>query len=148
MDKHERIEKKKAELFQTFEEMPEEQLKVARDLIGQAAYLSIELEDLAEIISKEGMTEEYSNGENQSGRKISSNAKMYNSLIGKYNTIVNSLLKIVPRKKEMSYSDAREYIEQRIEAGPEETANEIELLLKTNMWDYKRTAKIVKAREI
>ena len=44
------------------------------------------------------MTESYTNGANQSGRKISSNAKMYSTLIGKYNSIVAKLLKIVPPK--------------------------------------------------
>ena len=96
MDNNERIELKRAELMESFEGMPPEKLKVASDLIGQAAFLAVSLEDLAEVISKEGMTEQYTNGKNQSGRKISSNAKMYSALIGKYNTIVNKLLKIVP----------------------------------------------------
>lgn len=98
MTNDERIEAKRAELMETFKYMPPEQLKVAADLIGQAAFLAVSLEDLAEVISEEGMTEEYTNGANQSGRKISSNAKMYSSLIGKYNTIVMKLLKIVPPK--------------------------------------------------
>lgn len=96
MTKDERIELKRAELMQSFETLQPEQLKVAKDLISQAAFMAVELEDLAEIISSEGMTEEYTNGANQSGRKISSNAKMYSALIGKYNAIVSKLLKIVP----------------------------------------------------
>ena len=96
MDNNERVELKRAELMKSFELMPPEKLKVASDLIDQAAFLAVALEDLAEIISKEGMTEEYTNGANQSGRKISSNAKMYSALIGKYSTIVAKLLKIVP----------------------------------------------------
>ena len=96
MDNSERIELKRAELMKSFETMPPEQLKVATDLIEQAAFLAVSLEDLAEIISQEGMTETYTNGANQSGRKISSNAKMYSALIGKYSTIITKLLKIVP----------------------------------------------------
>ena len=96
MDNNERIELKRAELMKSFETMPPEQLKVATDLIEQAAFLAVSLEDLAEIISQEGMTETYTNGANQSGRKISSNAKMYSALIGKYSTIITKLLKIVP----------------------------------------------------
>ncbi len=96
MDKNERIELKRAELMQSFETLPAEQLKVAQDLIAQAGFMAVELEDLAEIISKEGMTEVYTNGANQSGRKISSNAKMYGVLIGKYNSIIAKLLAIVP----------------------------------------------------
>ena len=96
MDKNERIELKRAELMKSFETLPAEQLKVAQDLIAQAGFMAVELEDLAEIISKEGMTEQYTNGANQSGRKISSNAKMYGVLIGKYNSVVAKLLAIVP----------------------------------------------------
>ena len=96
MDNNERIEKKRTELMKSFATMPPEQLKVATDLIEQAAFLAVSLEDLAEIISKEGMTETYVNGQNQHGRKISSNAKMYSALIGKYSTIISKLLKIVP----------------------------------------------------
>ena len=96
MDKNERIELKKAELMESYKGLQPEQLKVATDLISQAAFMAVELEDLSELISKEGMTEEYTNGRNQSGRKINSNAKMYSTLIGKYNAIVSKLLKIVP----------------------------------------------------
>ena len=96
MDKNERIEFKRAELIKSFESLPAEQLKVATDLISQAAFIAVELEDLAEIISKEGMTEEYQNGANQRGRKISSNAQIYTTLIEKYKSISFGLLKIVP----------------------------------------------------
>lgn len=105
MTNDERIEAKRTELMETFASMPPEQLKVAADLIGQAAFLAVSLEDLSEVIAKEGMTEEYTNGANQSGRKISSNAKMYSSLIGKYNTIVMKLLKIVPPKPDNKERD-------------------------------------------
>lgn len=148
LDKDQRIDQKKSELMETFEELPEEQLKIASDLIAQAAFLAVTLQDLAEIISEEGMTEEYTNGTNQSGRKISSNAKMYNSLIGKYNTIVGSLLKLVPAKREMSYSDAVGYVEHLIKTASKEKADEIERILKENYRDYKRVAKIIKARGI
>lgn len=96
MDKNERIKLKQAELMKSYETLQDEQLKVATDLIRQAAFMAIELEDLAEIISKEGMVETYTNGAHQSGRKISSNAKMYSALIGKYNKIITDLLKLVP----------------------------------------------------
>lgn len=96
MNKDERTKTKVAELMQIYDALPEEKLKVAADLIEQAAFMAITLEDLAEIISKEGVTEQYTNGANQSGRKISSNAKMYSALIGKYASITTKLLQLVP----------------------------------------------------
>lgn len=106
MDKIERVKLKRTELMKSFETLPEEQLKVAADLIGQAAFMAVELEDLAEIISKEGMVETYQNGANQTGRKLSSNSKAYSSLVGKYNTIVSRLLKLVPPKPDNKKRDA------------------------------------------
>lgn len=96
MTKDERIELKRAELMESFERLPAEQLKVARDLISQAAFMAVELEDLAEIISREGMTEEYVNGQFQRGRKISSNAKQHSVMVSKYLAITSKLLKLVP----------------------------------------------------
>ena len=95
----ERTAEKKAELMQTFKGLSEDQLKIAADLISQAAFMSVTLDDLAERINKNGTTEEYTNGAHQSGRKISSDAKLYSSLIAKYTMIVTKLLKLIPGEK-------------------------------------------------
>lgn len=116
MDKNERIELKRAELMRSFERLPADKLKVSEDLIGQAAFMSVELEDLAEIISKEGMTEIYTNGANQSGRKVSSNAKMYSTLIGKYNSIIAQLMKHVPAPEKKSKEKTADEIAAEREA--------------------------------
>ena len=165
IDKEKRIEQKKAELMETFEELPEEKLKVARDLIAQAAFLAVSLEDLSSIIGKEGMTEEYRNGKNQSGRKISSNAKMYSSLIGKYNTIVGSLLKIVPpppkppesmseweirrieeEEHRRMFTEAHNYITALEKCSPE-AAKEIKEMRETSFGlDYIEAAKTLRER--
>lgn len=99
MEKLERIETKKAELMQVFAGLPESALKVAADLINQAAFLAVTLEDLAESMNADGTTETYTNGRNQSGRKISSDAKLYAQLISKYTTIITRLLGLVPAEK-------------------------------------------------
>lgn len=99
MTKEERIENKRAELLQIYADLSENELKVAAGLIDQAAFLSVTLEDLAESITKNGTIEEYTNGKNQSGRKISSDAKLYNSLVAKYTAITTKLLQLVPKAK-------------------------------------------------
>ena len=99
MTKEERIENKRAELMEIYADLSENKLKVAAGLIDQAAFLGVTLEDLAESITRNGTIEEYTNGKNQSGRKISSDAKLYNSLIAKYTAITTKLLQIVPAKK-------------------------------------------------
>lgn len=99
MDTTARVEAKKTELLETFAGLSDKQLKVASDLIAQAAFMAVTLEDLAASISENGTVEEYTNGANQSGRKISSDAKLYASLIAKYTQIVTKLLKIVPKER-------------------------------------------------
>ena len=166
MDKNERIELKRAELMQSFERLPAEKLKVAEDLIGQAAFMAVELEDLAEIISKEGMTEIYTNGANQSGRKVSSNAKMYGVLIGKYNSIVAQLMKHVPphveteterlerREKRAiqkqveadSFAAVCKYVNEALDNSPAKIKAEIDKIWNETFFDYRETARIIKER--
>ena len=100
MTKEQRIENKRAELMEVYAGLSENELKIAAGLIDQAAFLGVTLEDLAESITKNGTIEEYTNGKNQSGRKISSDAKLYNSLIAKYTAITTKLLQIIPKPKE------------------------------------------------
>lgn len=97
MSKEERIKAKQAELMAILAGANESKIKIAEDLIKQAAFMSVTLEDLAEIISSEGVVETYTNGQNQHGRKVSSNAKMYATLIGKYDAIVSKLLNLLPK---------------------------------------------------
>lgn len=120
MSKEERIKAKQAELMAIFTEIDDNRLTVASDLIKQAAFMSATLEDLAEIISEEGLVEEYCNGQNQRGRKVSSNAKMYATLIGKYDAIVSKLLNLLPKSN--------------VPARPEPILTKIK---KTNMSDEK-----------
>lgn len=99
MSREERVEAKRADLLEVFADLPEKQLRVASDLIDQAAFMAVTLEDLAVSISENGTVEEYTNGANQSGRKISSDAKLYSSLISKYTALVAKLLQLIPGEK-------------------------------------------------
>jgi len=99
MSIEERTTAKQAEILATLAGADDKKIKMASDLIKQAAFIAVTLEDLADVISAEGVTEEYTNGANQSGRKVNSNAKMYTSLIGKYDTIISKLLKLIPEEK-------------------------------------------------
>lgn len=166
MEKNERVEAKRTELMKSFETLPPEQLKVAQDLISQAAFMAVELEDLAEVIAAEGMTEIYTNGKNQSGRKISSNAKMYSALIGKYNSIVSRLIKLVPVKDERvqmpspfeiaqakkdadekEFREAQNFVDSVMENATPEVAAEINRIWKEDVFfDYVATAKLIRER--
>lgn len=113
MDANKRIEKKIAELMEIFGGLSENQLKVAQDLIKQSAFLSVTLEDLAEAMSNNGIVEEYKNGQNQHGKKLSTEAKLYNSLISKYTVIVTKLFSMIPEEHSATFE---EYLKKHEEA--------------------------------
>lgn len=96
MEKNERIEQKREELAQLLDGVPEIQKKATADLVDQAAFLAVTLEDLAENINHNGTVETYTNGEHQKGRKMSSDAKSYALFVSRYSNIISKLLKLVP----------------------------------------------------
>lgn len=96
MDKEKRIAKELRKLNKLFTNLDENQKQTAAGLIRSAAFMAVSLEDLQEIINKEGYLDEYENGANQTGIKISAAVQTYNSMVGRYTTIITKLLKIVP----------------------------------------------------
>lgn len=166
MTKEERITAKIAELMEIYKELPEEKLKVASDLIEQAAFMAVTLDDLSVCINEEGVTEEYTNGANQSGRKISSNAKMYGVLISKYSAIVSRLLKLVPSPKKLESKGLAEYekkaiqkqkdaeefraacdfVERATNNSSEEIKTQIKEIWRECSWNNVETARVIKER--
>ena len=100
MDKDKRIAKELERLEALFINLDENHKETASGLIRSAAFIAVSLEDLEEIINTNGYLDEYENGANQSGVKISAAVQTYNSMVGRYTTIIKNLLKIVPTKKE------------------------------------------------
>lgn len=99
MTKQERIEAEKTRLFELFENMDVNQLETAQGLISSAAFLRVSLEDLEKIINENGYIDEYQNGKDQTGHKISAAVQSYNGLCAKYTTIITKLLRIVPPER-------------------------------------------------
>lgn len=96
MTKEERIKKEHDRLSALFADLDENELQTAAGLIRSAAFLAVSLEDLEAEINANGYIDSYTNGTNQSGVKISAAVQTYNSMVGKYTTIITKLLKIVP----------------------------------------------------
>lgn len=109
----ERITEKKEELMEIYRDLPEDVLEVASDLIGQAAFMAVLLEELQEDIEKNGVVEEYTNGANQTGRKQSTAAKTYNSIIGKYSSVIAKLLSLLPKEPDQRTIDRAELEKQK-----------------------------------
>ena len=96
MSKKERIAAERERLAALFADLDANQLQAAAGLISSAAFLRVTLEDLEAEINAAGCTEEYINGRDQSGVKVSAACQAYAQLNTKYQSTIQKLLKIVP----------------------------------------------------
>lgn len=102
--KNERIKVKNTEVRKEFLKLkkiyrflPKETFKVNENLIKNAAFMAVSLEELQAIIDKNGYTEEYKNGQNQMGMKKTSEVDIYNTYIKNYTTIIKILNDLLPK---------------------------------------------------
>lgn len=91
-----RKEKEIKRLKKIFKNLPKDKMAIALPLIEQAAFMRVTLDDLAESIAENGVTEDYKNGANQFGRKATAESQTYNAMIKNYNTVTDRLEKMLP----------------------------------------------------
>ena len=100
--KEEKIKSEKNRLKRIFKNLDENKKSLVTPLIEKAAFMSVELDELQEVIENEGWTSEYENGANQYGTKKSPEAETYIALSKNYAAIIKQLTELVPpaeRKK-------------------------------------------------
>ncbi len=105
MSKETKIKKRLSELNKIYSKLPEKKRSIAEPLIKNAAFMEVELEELRGIISENGASEEYKNGENQYGRKASADLQSYNSLLKSYNMVNSRLEAMLPPEEEIDELD-------------------------------------------
>lgn len=82
--KEAKIKSEKTRLKGIFKDLDENKKKLVTPLIEKAAFMSIELDELQNVIEETGWTSEYKNGENQYGTKKSPEAETYIALSKNY----------------------------------------------------------------
>ena len=97
--KEQRIKSEKSRLKKIFKDLDENKKNLVTPLIEKAAFMSVELDDLQEIIEQDGWTSEYKNGENQYGTKKSPEAETYIALSKNYAAVIKQLTDLVPAAK-------------------------------------------------
>lgn len=80
-----------------FENLDENQKSIISPLIQNAAFMRVALDDLQEIINREGMVERYQNGENQYGMKQSAALQSYNALVKNYAAVIKNLFGLLSK---------------------------------------------------
>lgn len=91
------MKKEEAKLWGALSELSDNKKEIVQGTVADAAFKAIQLEDLHKQIQDEGVIEEYQNGANQSGRKVSSIVQVYNSLDKSYQSQIKLLLDALPK---------------------------------------------------
>lgn len=103
VDEKRKLEEEK--LWKALRELSEDRKKVVEKTVIDAAFKAILLDDLHEVIQAEGVVEEYQNGQNQTGRKVSSNVQVYNSIEKSYQNQIKILLDALPKETVIEVDD-------------------------------------------
>ena len=103
-------DKELEKLEKLFSPLPENERTFIQPLLENAAFMRTTLDELQIKIRLEGATDEYQNGANQCGVKISAAIQAYNQLMKTYHTLMDKLLAKLPHES----NDADELDEFRL----------------------------------
>ena len=102
MRKDIRYKRELKKLQQLFSNLPENEQKFVEPLLQNCAFMRLILEDLQEMIYLNGCIDEYTNGENQGGKKTSAELQSYNATVKNYNTVMDKLIERLPKEAKQS----------------------------------------------
>ena len=106
LSKEKRIKKELDRIKFYFELADGNQRAIVTPLLQNAAFMKVTLDDLQEIINKEGVTEIYQNGANQHGIKQSAAVQSYNAVIKNYASVIKTLAGLLPPEERKKLSDS------------------------------------------
>ena len=93
-----RVETLAKKMLKTLGEIDENQKDIVKSLVEEAAFMRVTLQNLRTAISVNGVVDTYQNGENQSGRKKSTEVDIYNTMIKNYNATVKQIIDVVSKQ--------------------------------------------------
>lgn len=96
LNKDEEKKKELRKLKKIFKNIDKNKKETVEKLVESAAFMAVELRELENYISENGVTEEYCNGKNQYGIKKSSQVEVYNTMIKNYSSVIKQLCDLVP----------------------------------------------------
>ena len=97
--------KRIAEYNKIFKDLSTEKKKLIKKAIEQAVHMELQLDELQTALETVGFVEEYQNGNNQYGKKESTESKAYNQLMKNYTAVVKILLAELPRSTPVDEDD-------------------------------------------
>lgn len=107
--------KRISEYNKIFKDLSLEKKKLIKKAIEQAVHMEFQLDELQTALEKVGFVEEYQNGNNQYGKKESTESKAYNQLMKNYTAVVKILLAELPRTTPVDEDDEfKEFLMKRV----------------------------------
>lgn len=103
--KEERISEELKRISDLFSDLDSKQRSAIMPLIQNAAFMKVSLEDLQEIINRDGVTEVYQNGANQYGVKQSAAVQSYNVMIKNYAAAIKTISSMIPPDRQPTESE-------------------------------------------
>ena len=97
LGKDARIDKERRRLTTIFTKIEQNTKKVTVELIKNAAFLAIILQDLQESIKKTGTMTKYRNSATQYGQRINPDVQAYNLMIKNYTATIKQLTDFLPK---------------------------------------------------
>ena len=107
-EKEKRIRKEKNKLKKIFKDISDDKKKLVENLIQNAAFMSVTLEDLQKKISTEGAIITAKNGNGFETVQENPAQKSYNTMINRYCSTIKQLQDLLPNSKEDNINKAGE----------------------------------------
>ena len=112
--RREKLAEKKKEFAQILTKIPGKKKKAARAISAQAAFLAVAIEELDEIVIRDGYVEEYQNGESQKGTKKTVAADLLDRYTKTYTTAIKQIVDLLPEEEAKNAKDElTEFMQRR-----------------------------------
>lgn len=99
-ERKEKVAKKEKEFGAILSKATPKKKKAAKAIAAQAAFLAVAIEELDEIVMRDGYIEEYQNGENQKGTKKTVAADLLDRYTKTYTTAIKQLVDMIPEEED------------------------------------------------
>lgn len=103
-------------LRKILEDVPSQQRELCEKLIDRAAFMLVTLLEYEEIITREGIITEMSQGSYTIQRENPA-AKGYNTMIKNYQAVIKQLTDLLPDKKDAAVEEAGERLKEFVRKG-------------------------------
>lgn len=104
-ERQEKMKAKKKELAGILTKIPGKKKKAARVIADQVAFLSVAIEELDNIVIRDGYVEEYQNGESQKGTKKTVAADLLDRYTKTYTTAIKQIVDMLPEEEAKTTKD-------------------------------------------